>query len=300
MGWIMDRLSLALWAVNMAAAPRSLDEVDAGIDAKLAEAAHAGASMLMLPEYISEQWLAFAPPGLPETEEVAWMGERGVELLGRLRPLPARHGVALLTGSWPGRRGAGWVNRAHLMLPDSRIIAQDKLQLTPSEKDPLSWMIEPGGEVAIVEWQGLRIAMLICLDVEQPALAAKLQGANLDLLLVPSMTTHASGHARVMSCAKARAVELMTTVAAVGCIGSAAVHPPRPNTGGAAVYIPCEPSLGHAGTSVEALWAAQVDGAGPLVIARDLPVATIRELRHSGAEVWTGAWPAVGVTVREV
>lgn len=294
-----DRVTLALWAVNMAAAPRSLDEVAAGIDAKLGEAARAGAHFLVLPEYVSEQWLAFAPPDLPETDEVRWMGERGAELLETLRPLPARHGVALLAGTWPARRGAGWVNRAHLMLPDGRVVVQDKLQLTPAEIDPAAWMLDPGHEVGIVTWQGLRIAMLICLDIEQPALAAKLQGADLDLLLVPSMTTHASGHARVMSCAKARAVELMTTVAAVGCIGSAAVHPPRPNTGGGAAYIPCEPSLGYVGTAVEALWSAQVDGPGPLVLARDVPVGTIRELRHRGSEVWVGAWDAAGVDVRE-
>jgi predicted amidohydrolase len=296
----MDRVTLALWAVNMADAPRSVDAVASGIDRQMAEAARNGASVLLLPEYVSEQWLAFAPPDLAETDEVAWMGECGAELLEAIRPLPECHGVALLAGTWPARAAAGWMNRAHLLLPDGRTVIQDKMQLTPSEKDPSSWMLGRGGEVAIVAWQGLRIAMLVCLDVEQPALAARLQGANLDLLLVPSMTTHASGHARVMSCAKARAVELMTTVAAVGCIGSAAVQPPRPNTGGAAVYLPCEPSLGYVGTHVEALWSAQADGPGPLVIARDIPVGAIRDLRRSGAEVWVGAWSAQDVQVREV
>ena len=126
----MDRLTLALWAVNMAAAPRSLDEVASGIDARLGEAAQAGARFLVLPEYVSEQWLAFAPPDLPETEEVRWMGERGAELLETLRPLPARHGVALLPGTWPARSGAGWVNRAHLMLPDGRIASASILRGT--------------------------------------------------------------------------------------------------------------------------------------------------------------------------
>jgi predicted amidohydrolase len=291
----MDTLTIALWPVNMAAAPASVDEAAARIEARMAEAASAGARLLMLPEYLSEQWLVSAPPDLPETEEVAWMGRHGEALIERLRPLPARYGMALLPGSWPARERGRWVNRAFLLLPDGRSVAQDKLCLTPSEQDPEAWELDTGAEIRIVDWEGRRIAVLICLDVEQPALAALLQGADLDLLLVPSMTRQASGHARVMSCAKARAVELVTTVAAVGCIGSIPVRPPRPNTGGAAVYLPCEPALGHAGIAVERLGMVAYEGEGPLLLARDLPLGTIRALRHGGAEVWPGAWSAAHV-----
>lgn len=295
----MDSLTIALWPVGMTAAPASVDAAAARIEARLAEAAEAGAGLLMLPEYLGEQWLAWAPRELPETGEVSWMGRHGAELLEWLRPLPARYGVALLAGTWPARNGPGWVNRAHLLLPDGRLVTQDKLCLTPSEQDAEAWLLETGSAVRIVEWHGLRIAMLVCLDIEQPALAALLQAADLDLLLVPSMTRQASGHARVMSCAKARAVELLTTVAAVGCIGSIPVEPPRPNTGGAAVYLPCEPALGHVGIAVERLGIAESDDSGPLVIARDLPLGTVRALRRGGAEVWPGPWPAHHVRLVE-
>jgi predicted amidohydrolase len=142
--------------------------------------------------------------------------------------------------------------------------------------------------------------MPICLDIEQPALAAVLQPLDLDLLLVPSMTAQPSGQARVTGCAKARAVELMAAVATVGCIGATALPAPRPNVGGAAVYLPCEPSLGHTGVAVEALWAAHTEGPGPLVLARDLPIATIRALRHGRAEVWPGPWSAAHVRIVEI
>lgn len=296
----MDRLTLALWAVNMADLPSSLDVVAARVETKLAEAAAAGAGILVLPELWCEQWLPLAPADLPETEEIAWMGRAAAQLLERLEPLPARHGVALLAGSMPAETEAGWANRAYLMLPDGRVATQDKLCLTPSERDPEAWWLVPGDALRVVSWRGLRLAMPVCLDVEQPALAAALQPLDLDLLLVPSMTAQASGQARVTSCAKARAVELLATVATVGCIGSTALPAPRPNVGGAAVYLPCEPSLGHTGVAVEALWAARADGPGPLVLARDLPIATIRALRHGGAEVWPGAWPAAHVRVVEI
>ncbi len=293
----MDRLTLALWAVNMADAPASLEAVAARVEAKLAEAAAADAAILVLPELWCEQWLPLAPPDLPETGEIAWMGRAAAWLLERLAPLPARYDVALLAGSLPAETDAGWVNRAHLLLPEGRVATQDKLCLTPSERDPEAWTMVPGDTLRIVTWRGLRLAMPICLDIEQPALAAVLQPLDLDLVLVPSMTAQASGQARVTSCAKARAVELLATVATVGCIGSTALSAPRPNVGGAAVYLPCEPALGHTGVAVEALWAARADGPGPLVLARDLPIAAIRALRHGAAEVWPGPWSAAHVRV---
>jgi predicted amidohydrolase len=296
----LQRLTLALWAVNLADRPSSLDAVAARVETKLVEAAAAGAAILVLPELWCEQWLPLAPADLPETEEIAWMGRAAARLLERLETLPARHDVGLLAGSLPAETDAGWVNRAYLMLPDGRVATQDKLCLTPSERDPEAWTLVPGDTLRVVTWRGLRLAMPICLDIEQPALAAVLQPLDLDLLLVPSMTAQPSGQARVTGCAKARAVELMAAVATVGCIGATALPAPRPNVGGAAVYLPCEPSLGHTGVAVEALWAAHTEGPGPLVLARDLPIATIRALRHGRAEVWPGPWSAAHVRIVEI
>ena len=224
----MKTLTLALWPVNMGAAPGSIADAAARIEARMAEAAEAGAGLLMLTEYVSALWLASAPADLPERAEVEWMARHGDELLERLRPLPARYDVALLAGTWPARTDARWVNRAFLLLTDGRIVTQDKLCLTPTEQQPEAWQLQPGAEIRIVDWLGWRVAMLICLDIEQPALSALLQHADLDLLLVPSMTRQLSGHARVMSCAKARAVELTTTVAVAGCIGTIPGDPPSP------------------------------------------------------------------------
>lgn len=289
---MLETATVALWAVNMADPPPSMEAAAARIEARMAEARAAGADLLVLPEYVSEPWLTLAPGGLRDTEEVAWMAERGAELLELIRPLPARYDVALLAGTWPVRAQRRWLNRAHLLLPDGRVATQDKLCLTPSEREPEAWLLGTGNEVRIVEWLGLRIAVLICLDIEQPALAARLQAADLDLVLVPSMTRLASGHARVAGCAKARAVELMCTVCVVGCIGATPLDPPRPSTGGAAAYLPCEPALSHVGLAVELLGRSEADGPGPLVLARDLPLGLVRALRHGDAEVWPGPWPA--------
>lgn len=304
-----DNLTLALWATNLAQPLNGLAAWAARVDARMAEARAEGADLLVMPEYMAEQWLSFAPAGLDATDEIAWMADQAPTALALLRPLVAKHGLALLAGTMPvratptGCEPAGappFRNRAHLLLPDGREVAQDKLCLTPGETDPAGWHLATGDRVEVVTWQGLRLAILICLDIELPALASLLAPHELDLILVPSMTEKLSGHARVFGCAKARAVELLTTVAAVGCIGKAAASKPRlSNTSGAAVFLPCEEALGHRGIAAEIPPADSAEGAGPLLIARDLPIGHIRALRATGAEVWPGAWSAGHVTIAE-
>jgi predicted amidohydrolase len=190
-------------------------------------------------------------------------------------------------------------NRAWLLLPDGRAIHQDKLCLTPDEQDPNTWLLEPGDSVQIVEWDGLTVATLVCLDVEMPALSSLLAPHRPDLLLVPSMTLRRSGHARVFGCAKARAVELMCAVAVTGVVGATPGTTWNPtNVSGNAVYLPCEKSLGYTGVHSETPAVEDHWGDGPFLLARDIPVGAIRALRDSGSEVWPGAWTAGHIAIR--
>jgi predicted amidohydrolase len=301
-----DTLTIALWATNLAVPLGGLGDWTAGVDRQMAAAKAQGADLLVMPEYAAEQWLSFAPADLAPEAEIAWMAQQAAAALAGLKPLVRKHDVALLAGTMPvaGARPVAntppHVNRAWLLLPDGRAVAQDKLCLTPGEQNPAGWNLAAGDRIEIVHWRGLRLAILICLDIEMPALASLLAPCHVDLVLVPSMTEKLSGYSRVFSCAKARAVELMTAVAAVGCIGKAAASKPRlSNTSAAAVYLPCEEVLGHTGILAEIAPTDRAEGPGPLLIARDLPIATLRALRHGKAEVWPGAWRADHVRVVE-
>lgn len=297
-------IRVALWATNLARPLNGIGAWAAEVDARMAEARAQGAELFVMPEYAAAQWLSFAPDGLAASEEIAWMATQAAEALDAVADLPGKHGMALLPGSWPwpldcteaAANGVS-VNRAWLLLPDGRRYHQDKLCLTPGERDPDGWMLEPGRQLRFVEWNGLRLATAICLDVELPALASRIAPYRPDLLLVPSMTEKLSGYHRVHSCARARAVELQAAVLAVGVIGDAATGRPREgNTGGAAVYSPSEPNLGYTGVLDAVAPAETVDGPGPLLIS-DVPVGAIRELRDGAAEVWPGAWTADHVEI---
>ncbi|RIL10353.1 nitrilase, partial [bacterium] len=216
-------LDLALWAADVAFPVAGPDAWVADLDARLAECAASGVDLLMLPEYACLRWLTYAPDDVPITGEAAWLARQADAVLPRLPDLARRHGVALLAGTMPaaGAGGTGLRNRAHLFLPDGRHAVQDKLCLTPIERDASVWAhLAAGDGVTVVAWRGLRVAVVVCLDVEQPALAALLQPQDLDLVLVPSMTSRPSGYHRVFDCAKARAVELMCPVAVVGTVGT--------------------------------------------------------------------------------
>lgn len=293
-------LTVALWALNMDQRFAEPDDWLAQLDRRLDESRAAGASLLALPEYTSAAWWGWAPVGTTPEREVAWMAGAADALLAAMAGLAALHEVALLAGSMPAAVGDGtYRNRAWLLLPDGRRVGQDKLCLTPAERDPASWRLEPGdGVVRVVGWRGLRIATLVCLDIELPALAARLAHEQVDLILVPSQTARRAGFARVTTCAKARAVELMCATCVVGCIGRAGVER-FPNVGGAAAYLPCERELGSSGLLIEDGPYDGADGPGPLTLVH-LPLGLIRELRDGAAEVWPGAWTAAHVGVETV
>jgi predicted amidohydrolase len=299
---VIHRPTVALWAVNFATPVSSLDAWLALVEERIAFAAREGADVLVMPEYACAQWVSFRPPGLPPDREVPWMGEIALEALPRLSSLVRKTGVGLLAGTMPCARGGGWTNRAHLLLPDAGDVlcaVQDKLCLTPFERDEAGWMLVAGDEFRVVEWRGLRIGILICLDVELPALSARLAALALDLILVPSMTEREAGYWRVFGCAKARAIEQQAIICAVGAVGTLRL-PDRieTNVSGAAVYLPCEESLGHNGVAASiGPDAESVDALGSVLVARDLPVDIVAALRAGGAEVWPGCYPANDLTI---
>lgn len=302
----LETLTLALWNTHVYYPLRNFSAWLDEVERQLQHAQQAGAKLLILPEYMAEQWLSFAPQGLSEADEIPWLAKQTPLALEGLASLVNRYKVALLAGTMPisleyvpALTTPPYVNRAHLFLPDGRVLSQDKLCLTPFERQPKGWYLSAGNQLNIFTWHGVRIAILICLDVELPVLSARLAAHDVDLVLVPSMTHTHAGHARVFGCARARAIELCCAVAVVGCVGKA--EPPRehvrPNVSAAAVFVPSEIQQG---IFYQTPVATQANGTGQLHIVPQLPLAHIRALRQTGqAEVWPGHWQGSHVHIVE-
>lgn len=296
--------SLASWVLNLAHPVASCEDWIGMVKEALAESKAKGMDMLLFPEYACEQWMKFAPADIKPTGELAWMAGQALShnVIDKLQEAVKETGVALAAGSipWPveGKDGA-YTNRTWILFPDRDPVVHDKLVMTPFEKSPAGWTLDPGKEVVVFEWRNTRMALVICLDIEMPDLAAKLADKDIDLLLVPSMTEKLSGYHRVFACAKARAIELMLAVGVVGCTGNPwhgdKIRPG--NHSGAAVFVPCEEILGFTGLFGEIPVMNKAEGKGPILFSKDIPVGLIRRLRTKGAEAWPGPWDAGHVKI---
>ena len=111
----------------------------------------------------------------------------GSELLERNNFGSTRLGVLarMPIGGFIGEVG---ITRAFTWSTDS----SDKLALTPWERNVDGWRLLPGSVLRIIRWGDIRFAIAICLDIEVPSLAARMSELDLDLVLVPSMTSSRS------------------------------------------------------------------------------------------------------------
>ncbi len=298
-----ETLNIALWSINFRRKLSNLGDWLALVEQQIANAKEGGAELLILPEYASEHWMGFAPETLAPSDEIAWMAAKSAGVLAVLQGLSSENDIAILAGTIPVAGVSGqYHNRAHFFTPDGAVVVQDKLCLTPNEQDEDAWLLEPGSELNVFTWRGLNVAILTCLDIEMPALSVLLAPHDVDLILVPSMTTRLAGYHRVFDCAKARAIEPQAAVAVVGPVGNVEQGEVvrGDNTSASALYLPCEESLGHNGIagSTEVSQGHDVSDLKDELLLATIPCQKIRDLRQGLAEVWPGGWSADHITIK--
>lgn len=298
-------MNIALWSINFSRKIHSVKDWLNLLEEQLISARQQQVEMLVLPEYLSEHFLSFAPADLTITQEVTWMAEQSLQLFESIQRFSDYYQIAIIAGTIPVMEQVdqveGHVNRCYVFTPNNTPIYQDKLCLTPSEKMPEAWCLTPGNDIQLIEWQGVKMAILICLDIEMPALSVMLAPLDIDLIIVPSMTSKAAGYYRVFGCAKARAIELQAAIAVVGPIGRAGEDKVKRNqfSSAAAFYQPCEESLGHTGvlSQTEVSCGDLLNSLSSELLVASFDIDQIRQLRHGSAEVWPGGWSADHVNV---
>jgi len=296
-------MKVALWSLNLARKIESIEHWLTLLEEQLVTVQQQQVDILVLPEYFSEHFLSIAPSDLLLVQEVPWMAEQSVKLLEPIQRLADRYKIAILAGTIPVSidNGGSYVNRSYFFNPNKESQYQDKLCLTPGEKDENGWLLQPGNHLQLIEYKGIKIAILICLDIEMPALSVLLAPLDIDLILVPSMTSKEAGYHRVFGCAKARAIELQVAIAVVGPIGRAGEDESKRDQfrSAAAFYLPCEESLGHKGVLADKEMSKGdiIESLDQELLIGQLDLMHIRSLRHGAAEVWPGGWSAAHIDV---
>lgn len=273
------RVAAYAWQVGRGA---GVDAWAARLDRAVAEAAGAGARLLVMPEYAPLEAAAGDRPDL--AGELQRAVEQAPAALAAARAVARRHGVWLLPGTMPFRDGARLHNRAPLITPDGRVAMQDKHVMTRFEAE--HWGIAPGAPPGVFTTEWGRIGIAICFDAEFPALVRAQVEAGAWLILVPSCTDTLAGYHRVRLACAARAMENQCYVAMAPTVGDAPwCGTLDANRGAAAVFGPVDRGFPDDGVLAEGALDA------PGWAYADLDPARLAAVRQDGAVRNHLAWP---------
>ena len=196
-----------------------------------------GADVVLFPEFcwVGLERFVAKNKGLRGVSDLFWL-----ELWPAMQTRLNRADKAVVLGTAPSwdETTQRLFNRAPILCA-GLTLHQDKLHLTPWEN-----AFSPGESLRLWRFRGLTIAVIICLDIEVPELAARLRGRGVDLILVPSATENILGVERVNRCASARAVELGCCVGVAHLVGQTESDLIDDNVGRTAFYNPSQAAFG--------------------------------------------------------
>lgn len=196
----------------------SWDEFEQQVDFFVSTAEQYDCHLLLFPELFTAQLFATLPPRTPSKESIIWLTEQTPRYLALFKGLAERSGLMIVAGSHPVASSTGLHNTAHLFTPAGNVYTQDKLHMTPNERN--EYGLVPGEGVRVFETGFGRLAIQVCYDIEFPELARLVTLAGAELILVPFSTDERKAYLRVRYCAQARAVENVVYVVLSGNVGN--------------------------------------------------------------------------------
>jgi predicted amidohydrolase len=243
--------------IRIAAAQYPLDRLATLADYRakasrwIGEAAARGAAIAVLPEYGGMELAALGGDAVAADLQgsLGAAADTTAAMVETYRALARQHGLTVISPSAPERRGASFVNAAHLIAPSGRSAVIEKAIMTPFEK---TWGISPGAALPVIDTPHARIGVAICYDSEFPLLVRRLVEAGAEIVLIPSCTERLTGASRIRAAALARALENGIVTVVSPTVGEALWSPAIDiNTGRAGIYVPAEHGLSDTGVITE-------------------------------------------------
>jgi predicted amidohydrolase/GNAT superfamily N-acetyltransferase len=252
------------------------EEFELQVDFFVSTAEQYHCHLLLLPELFTVELFATLPPKTSPRDAVKWLADQTPRYLELFKRMAARSGLLIAAGSHPVHTPTGIRNVGHLFTPGGNVYTQEKLHVTPNERE--EYGIVPGDGLNLFDTPYGRIALLVCYDIEFPELARLLTLAGAELLLVPFSTDERKAYLRVRLTAHARAVENGVYVVLSGNVGNLPqVENFLINYGEAAILTPCDFPFPAGGV------AATADPNCETVVITDLDLGTLEQLRQHGS-----------------
>ena len=227
---------------------------------------------LLFPEYFTYQLLSFIKHlSMKEAaEKLAGYTDRYVNMFKRFAQ---KYNIYIIGGSHPVLRDGKYYNTAHLFTPTGNVYTQDKLHITPVERNEGG--IEPGTAIRIFRTPLARIAIQVCYDIEFPEASRLLTLAGAEIIFVPCYTEEKKAYYRVRHCAQARAVENFIYVVMTGSVGNMLTQSGSfLNYSQAAILTPSDFSFPEKGIEGEA------DPNVETVVVSELALSSLSQQRH--------------------
>lgn len=186
----------------------SLPEWEAWVDLWLSELAGKEVDVAVFPEYGSIELVSLLSQELQrdaysQIRAMDFFHEAFQALYGSLA---RKHNMIVVAPSYPVRAGEKMINRAGVFSPAGRVGYQDKLFMTPFEKE--EWGVSAGEpELSLFRTSKGSFGIQICYDSEFGIGAHELSRAGAEVILIPSCTETIRGATRVHVGARARALE---------------------------------------------------------------------------------------------
>lgn len=231
---------------------------------------------LVLPELFTAQLLCTMPPGLSFEASI----ERLLDLYPRYCDLMERLAVErqlyIIGGSHPVSRDGALYNTGHLFTPSGGLFTQEKLHITPNEKE--DWNFRPGDKIRVFDTPYGRIAIVICYDIEFPELSRLLALAGVEIIFVPTSTDERKAYNRVRMASQACAISNYVYVAISVNVGNLpTIKNYLLNYGQSAVFTPSDHPF-----PTDAC-AAQAEPNCETVVTAELDMVTLAQQRELGS-----------------
>ncbi|MBI9077324.1 MAG: GNAT family N-acetyltransferase [Desulfatibacillum sp.] len=196
--------------------------------------------------------------------------ERYLEMF---KGLAQKYNLYIIGGTHPVLDGGYIYNTAHLFTPSGNVYTQEKLHITPAERQEAN--IQPGRAIRLFQTPYGRIAIQICYDIEFPETSRLLTLAGAEIIFVPYYTEEKKAYYRVRLCSQARAVENFVYVVMTGNVGN--MQTPAGsflNYSQSAILTPSDFSFPEKGVEGEA------DPNVEAAVVSELTLSTLTQQRH--------------------